>query len=373
MRVLVVPDSFTGTLTSPQAAAAITTGWQLGAAHDEVVGFGISDGGTGFVDALVSSGTFEQERFSVPNLVGQVIEITAAVDKLGKSYFFESAQIVGSQLLNQNDIKLPATYSSYGIGEAMAQAIDRGAKQIVIGLGGTASIDGGAGIFAALGATSDGSLSMGGAGLNQVSKLDITPAQAKVAQINLVIAADVDVPLLGPRGAAMGFGQQKGATPNQQAELEAALAKFSELVPIRPDGKHPAVMLGAGAAGGIGFALLALGARKEAGFAFVADALQLNQQIAAADLVVTGEGSFDWQSMQGKAISQLAQMCLTAGKPLLVLAGRVDVGRREWSALGIVGAYGCSEDGEISDRPADALSDLAARVARTFSPSSWQN
>ena len=144
-------------------------------------------------------------------------------------------------------------------------------------------------------------------------------------------------------------------------------------MPIRKDGKDAAVMLGAGAAGGIGYALLALGAKKVSGFDFVVEALNLTEEISKADLIVTGEGKFDWQSMQGKAISQLAQACLSAGKPLLVLAGQVDVGRREWSAIGVVGTYGCSSDGEIPSNPAKSLSELAARVSRTFSPISWQN
>lgn len=374
MQVLVVPDSFTGTLTAREAADAISLGWLRGAPADLVTKLAISDGGPGFVEALLTSSRYRELSFSVTDLLGRKIEISAAVtsDPVVTCYL-ESAQIVGTNLITDKLQRTPEKYSSYGIGEAILAAKDAGAIRIVIGLGGTAVIDGGAGMLAALGATPKDALVAGGAALNQISELDISTAKANLAGIELIVAADVDVPLLGARGAALGFGAQKGASIEQQEILETALTHFSELMPKRADGKNAAMMLGAGAAGGIGFAALALGGAKVAGFDYVASALDLVNQVAAADLIITGEGKFDWQSMQGKAISQLAQICLNSGKPLVVLAGQVDVGRREWSAIGIVGTYGCSVDGEIPANPADSLSELAVRVARTFSPNSWQN
>ncbi|MGA1328778.1 MAG: glycerate kinase [Candidatus Nanopelagicales bacterium] len=373
MRVLIVPDSFTGTMSASAAATAISTGWQLSAPHDEITALAISDGGPGFVDAVLTNSAFSIATIEVLDLLGQTILINAAVsDDPVRTYFFESAQIVGSHLV-LSDVKKPDRYTSFGIGQAIKFAINDGAKKIVIGLGGTASIDAGAGMLAALGAEPADQLTSGGNGLKSLRNLNLTKPIELMEGVELIVAADVDVPLLGPRGAVQGFGAQKGATPEIKLELEAAIGNFRSLIPMRPDGKDPALMLGAGAAGGIGFAALAIGARKEAGFEFVATAMNLVEQIAAADLIITGEGKFDWQSMQGKAISQLAQLCLSAGKPLLVLAGQVDVGRREWSAIGVVGTYGCSVDGEIPANPAQALSDLATRVARTFSPTSWQN
>ena len=130
--------------------------------------------------------------------------------------------------------------------------------------------------------------------------------------------------------------------------------------------------MGAGAAGGLGFGLLHLNAKVQSGFSFVDAALGLTDRIAQADLVITGEGSFDWQSMHGKAIAQVAKTALQLGKPVVVLAGRVEVGRREWSAQGIVGAYAAGHDGEIPEDPQMSLSSLATRVARTYSPNPWQ-
>jgi len=374
MRVLVVPDSFTGTLTSAQAAASICEGWRAAAPDDKLIGLAISDGGPGFIDALLSSSNFESQAFLVTDLVGNQAEIKVAISKSEpRTFYIESAQIVGSAIVSTATTKHPDRYTSFGIGEAVLAAIKNGAKRIVIGLGGTAVIDGGAGMLAALGAQPAEKLRNGATDLIELSKIDLTSVQKTLKNIELIIAADVDVPLLGQRGAAFGFGTQKGASTKLQEELEKALTHFSSLIPPRSDGKDAALMLGAGAAGGIGFAALAVNATKVAGFDFVADALKLRDEIAASDLVITGEGSFDWQSMQGKAISQLAQMCLSAGKPLLVLAGQVDVGRREWSAIGVVCAYACSTDGELPEKPDVALSELAFRVGRTFSPTSWQN
>lgn len=373
MRVLVVPDSFTGTLTAGEAAMAIAEGWQESAKSDEISKLALSDGGPGFIAAMLTSTNYQEQKINTSNLIGEPIEISIAVSNNGKEFFIESAQIVGSEFVASDEQKKPDQYTSYGIGEAVKKCIELGAQKIVIGLGGTASIDGGAGMIAALGAQPKELLDSGGLKLKQLKGLDLSVPIKLLENIDLIVAADVDVPLLGSRGAAMGFGAQKGASPELQTELESSLTHYSDLFPVRNDGKHPAVMLGAGAAGGIGFAALALGGKKVAGFEFVAQAFDLPTQISKCDLVITGEGKFDWQSLQGKAIAQLAQLTLSFGKPLLVLAGQVDVGRREWSTLGIVGAYSCSEDGEIPVNPKTALRDLAARVAKTFSPTSWQN
>jgi glycerate kinase len=322
---------------------------------------------------MLTSENYQSKILKVTDLQGELISISVAVSSANpKTVFIESAQIVGTQLVAASSVRNPGSYSSFGIGEAILWAIENHAQRIVIGLGGTALIDGGAGMLAALGAEPRSKLAQGGLALAEITEINLSAPLANLTGVELVVAADVDVPLLGSRGAAFGFGLQKGATAEQQAELEAALTNYSSVMPKRIDGKDAALMLGAGAAGGIGYAAMALGATKVSGFHYIAAAMELIEQVAAADLVITGEGSFDWQSMQGKAVSQLAAICAAAGKPLLVLAGRVDVGRREWSAIGVVGAYGCSPDGELPEQPFEALASLANRVARTFSPVSWQ-
>jgi glycerate kinase len=262
-------------------------------------------------------------------------------------------------------------------------ALDRGATRVVVGLGGSATNDAGAGLLAALGATAraaDGSdatasLAAGGGALAGISEVDLAPARRRVAGVRLVLASDVDNPLLGLRGATNGFGRQKGADDAALMRLEGALESVAAAVGRRPDGKDPAVALGAGAAGGLGYALLHLGADREPGIATVLSTVGLSERIAGADLVVTGEGSFDWQSLRGKVVSGVAAAALDQGRGCVVLAGRVEVGRREYAATGVSAAYAVVDD--LRDRgldpdlalrePAEHLAALAERAARTWS------
>jgi glycerate kinase len=208
-----------------------------------------------------------------------------------------------------------------------------------------------------------------------VAAVALGPALAAVDGIELVAASDVDNPLLGLRGATNGFGPQKGADDAAVMELEGSLESFARAVGRRPDGKDPAVALGAGAAGGLGYALLHLGATRVPGISTVLETVDLAARIGAVDLVVTGEGAFDWQSLRGKVVSGVADAALAQGRGCVVLAGRVDVGRREYLAIGVSGAYAVVDD--LRDRglpaedaftdPAGRLADLAARAARTWS------
>jgi glycerate kinase len=196
-----------------------------------------------------------------------------------------------------------------------------------------------------------------------------------VAGLELVAASDVDNPLHGLRGATNGFGPQKGADDAAVMELEGSLESFARAVGRRSDGKDPAVALGAGAAGGLGYALLHLGAVRVPGIATVLETVDLAGRIAHADLVVTGEGAFDWQSMRGKVVSGVAEASLAQGRGCVVLAGRVDVGKREFLAIGVSGAYAVLDD--LRDRgfpperafaePSVCLAELAERAARTWS------
>jgi glycerate 2-kinase len=248
---------------------------------------------------------------------------------------------------------------------------------------GRATNDAGAGLLAALGATArseDGSdatglLASGGGALAGIAEVELGPALSAVHGVRLVLASDVDNPLLGLRGATNGFGRQKGADDVALMQLEGALESFAATVGRRSDGKDPAVALGAGAAGGLGYALLHLGAEREPGIATVLATVGLTARIAEADLVVTGEGCFDWQSLRGKVVSGVATAALEQGRGCVVLAGRVEVGRREYAATGVSAAYAVVDD--LRDRgldPARALSDpsthlaaLAERAARTWS------
>ena len=372
VRVLIAPDSFTGTLTSSQAAETIAQGWAQAAPWDELDIAGISDGGPGFLDAIAMDASIELLPIFVNSLTQQLIPTAIGLTKVDqRTAYIESATIVGSALVTDFP-KTPEKYSSFGIGEAILAAKEQGAKKVIVGLGGTGLVDGGAGMLAALGARPAELLTQGGLALSDLTFVDLEPVISAVAGMEFQIATDVLVPLLGERGAAIGFGAQKGADRETQIQLEKSLQHFSFVLGKRSDGKDPALILGAGAAGGLGFGLLHLNAKVQSGFSFVDAALGLTDRIAQADLVITGEGSFDWQSMHGKAIAQVAKTALQLGKPVVVLAGRVEVGRREWSAQGIVGAYAAAHDGEIPEDPQMSLSSLATRVARTYSPNPWQ-
>jgi glycerate kinase len=203
-----------------------------------------------------------------------------------------------------------------------------------------------------------------------VARVDLAPALSRLRGAEVVAASDVDNPLLGLRGATNGFAPQKGADQAAVMELEGSLEAFAAAAGRRPDGKDPAVALGAGAAGGLGFALLHLGATRVPGIATVLDTVRLADRIADADVVVTGEGAFDWQSLRGKVVSGVAEAAMAQGRGCVVLAGRVEVGRREYAATGVSAAYAVVDDAggveaALAD-PAARLADLAARIARTW-------
>ena len=380
MRIVVAPDEFTGTLSAVAAAEAIRDGWLRSAPSDELLLRPVSDGGPGFLGVLESvlGGVSHPVSVSGPTgakTVAHVLVVAAPHGSLAA--YIESAEACGSALLDE---PAPLTASSYGVGQLIAAALDLGATRIVVGLGGTATTDGGAGLLAALGATAcddagaDATdvLRSGGAGLRNLTTVNLDAARARLAEVELVVASDVDSPLLGPRGAARGFGPQKGATPAQADELEAALARFAGLVGRRPDGRDPAVALGAGAGGG-GYALLALGGRRVSGSEYVLAAIGLADAVTTVDLVITGEGSFDWQSLRGKVVCGVAATAVEFGRPCLVLAGQVLLSRRDFGPIGVVSARSVADqlgsvEAALAD-PAGGLAALAQRVALTWSRS----
>ncbi|MBC7549949.1 MAG: glycerate kinase, partial [Cellulomonas sp.] len=313
-----------------------------------------------------------------------------------RTAYLESAQATGLAPVPP-DRRDPTVTTTYGVGQLLAVALEAGATRIVVGLGGSATNDAGAGMLAALGvgAATRGApsevLTRGGGPLGLVTVDDLTGLGAlreSLAGIELLVATDVDVPLLGLHGASAGFAPQKGATPEQAQELERALGHFAHAAvavlgpdAVRPDllasarTASPAARLtglpGAGAAGRLGFALALLGGGTVPGPGLVADGVGLAARIAVADLVVTGEGRLDWQSLHGKVVAAVAHAALAAGVPTVVIAGQVDVGRREWGAAGIAGAYAVAVAPEgvaaaFAD-PAGTLAARAQRVARTWS------
>jgi glycerate kinase len=336
MRVLLAPDKFAGTLSAVEAAAALAAGWSRSAPGDGLDLAPLSDGGPGFVEVLHTALGGRLVPVEVEGPLGAATPAVVLVD--GDVAYVEAAQACGLHLVDPG-VRDPLGASSRGVGALLAAALETGAARVVVGVGGTASTDGGRGAVEALGA-------------------------GWPAGVELVVATDVDTPLLGPMGAAAVFGPQKGATPGQVAELEGRLAAWVRFCGADPD--QP----GAGAGGGLGYGLMALSGRRAPGIDTVLDAIGFDARVRSADLVVTGEGSFDFQSLRGKAPAGVAARSQAAGRPCLVLAGRVEVGRREAAAAGIEAAYAVVDrvgpEAALAD-PAAGLADLAADVARQWS------
>ena len=383
MRVLVAPDCFTGSLTAAQAAAAITQGWLRQAPDDVLIRVPLADGGPGFLDALHAALGGDLLPVTVAGPLGDPTPAAVLLVRspAGATGYLESAQACGLQLV-PGDRRDPGVTSSAGVGELLLAARRAGAGRIVIGLGGSATNDAGAGLLHALIAEAgladdrlDDLLGAGGAGLAGARAAALAPLVAvrqRWAGIELVVASDVDVPLLGPQGASQVFAGQKGATAEQALELDGALGDFALAAVQALDLAQKVVVApGAGAAGGLGFGLFLLGAGRESGAQAVIDAVGLAGQLAQADLAVTGEGTFDWQSLRGKVVTGVARAAQQAGRPTVVLAGQVQVGRREMASIGVDAAYPVARNpaelaASLAD-PAARLAALAERVARTWS------
>jgi len=365
MRILVAPDKFAGTLTAGQAAEAIRAGWLATASGDELELVPLSDGGPGFLDVLASALGGDLESVSVRGPSGDPVEarLLVRIESGTRTAYVESADACGLHLVTPGRRDAGAA-TSFGVGELLLAAMERGCDRVVVGVGGTASSDGGAGMLAALGAYPRDVLATGGAALGGIGRVDLAPARARVEGVTLVAATDVGGPLMGSDGAAHGYAEQKGADRATRDLLETAMRSWATAT----DGAG-AVRPGAGAGGGLGFGLLLLGAERVAGAAVTVAATGLAGRAGTADLVVTGEGAFDWQSLRGKTVAGVARAAQEAGRPVVVLAGRVEVGRRELANAGIDAAYAIDDlpTSEAGHTPAQSLAALASRVARTWS------
>ncbi len=387
VRVLVAPDCFSGTLTAVQAAEAIADGWRRHAPNDQLELCPLSDGGPGFLDVLRTGLGGTLHEVTVPGPLGRPttagVLLVASPDG-GTTAYLESAQACGLQLVPERD-RDPGRTSTAGVAHLLEAARTAGARRIVAGLGGSGTNDAGAGMLAEL-ATSAGlvpdprfgeRLTSGGGRLAGITAAELTPfaaVRARWADIEIRIASDVDSPLLGFHGASAGYAEQKGATPEQAQQLEQALGDFAAAA-TRACGVPPRLTAepGAGAAGGLGFGLMLIGGRRIPGGQAVLDAVDLLARLKRCDLVVTGEGGFDWQSLRGKVVAGVAGAAQQAGVPVVVIAGQVHVGRREMQAIGVDAAYPVARNSaEISASlaaPATRLAARAERVARTWSRS----
>jgi glycerate kinase len=373
MRVLIAPDSFGSTLTAVEAAEAIRDGWLSVAPADDLVLAPLSDGGPGFVDVLAAALGGELVTLTVEGPLTRPVQATYL--RVGDAAYVESAQACGLHLLAPAE-RDPLRTTTYGVGQLIAHALDNDAVRVVVGLGGSATNDGGAGMLAALGvARTDrhgGPVPPGGAALIDVDHLDPARLHPRLAEGELVAATDVINPLLGFSGASAVYGPQKGATREDTQRLDIALTHWADLL-VRDlqGGVDVRKLPGSGAAGGMGAALLALGATRVSGIGLVQEAVGLAEQVASVDLVVTGEGMYDWQSRDGKVISGVTALSIENGLPCVLIAGQVVVGRRQTSSSGLDATYSLTDAAgsiqEAMDHAAHWARAVGATVARGWS------
>jgi len=358
--VVVAPDKFKGSLTAVEAATGIAAGIRRARPDAILRSLPIADGGEGTIDAAVAAG-FTRVPARVTGPTGRPVDSAFAVR--GDTAVVELAAACGLALLP--DGPAPLTADTTGVGELVALALESGCTRIVLGLGGSASTDGGSGMARALGVRPldvDGrELPPGGAALARLDRVERGDLARRIAGVDVVIASDVDNPLLGPAGAAAVYGPQKGATPDDVRTLDAALARWAAvLAPDRAD------VPGAGAAGGAGFGAIALlGARVRPGIDLLLDLLGFDELLDGATLVVTGEGSLDEQTLRGKAPAGVAAAARARGVPVAVVCGRVALGAERLHAVGVTAAYALADLGPDSMAEAAALVVVAGeRLAR---------
>ncbi|MBS3942219.1 MAG: glycerate kinase [Actinobacteria bacterium] len=359
MRILIAPDSFKGTLTAPAAAAAIADGWRTRRPDDDLDLCPLSDGGDGLLEVVGATGGWSWQRATVEDPARRLV--TARWLRRGDAVVVETAEACGLHLLAEDE-RTPTRWSTYGVGQLLQAAATDGAGEVYLGLGGSGTSDGGIGLLAALGADlrdGDGR-PVGADGARDLARVATArPAtSARWRALDLVVVSDVTTPLLD---AARVFGPQKGATATDVVSLTAGLRRLADAVETGFDLPGLRERPGTGAAGGLGFALAALGARIVDGARHVADLVGLRERLAAADLVIVGEGRLDATSLQGKVVGATVAMAEELGVPLAAVVGRADLRPAGFAALEEASPGGPGTD------PAADLRSAAARLAECAS------
>ncbi|MEU3255099.1 glycerate kinase [Streptomyces sp. NPDC006997] len=373
-RVLIAADKFKGSLTAVEVARRVAAGLRRVAPETEVTALPVADGGDGTVAAAVAAG-FERREVRVAGPLGG--EVDAAFALRDGTAVVEMAEASGLQRL-PTGVFAPLTASTYGSGELLRAALDAGARTIVFGVGGSATTDGGAGMLSALGARFlDGAgepVPPGGGGLAELVSADLSGLDPRLAGVELVLASDVDNPLTGPKGAPAVYGPQKGASPDDVAALDAALAHFAAVLEasggLGARAAEYALAPGAGAAGGIGYGALLVGARFRPGIEVMLAVLGFASALERAELVITGEGSLDEQTLHGKAPAGVAAAARAAGKEVVAVCGRLALAPEALGRAGIRRAYPLTDvEPDVARCIADAgpiLERVAEGIARDF-------
>jgi glycerate kinase len=331
MKIVIAPDSYKESLSALEVAGAIERGFREIYPDADYRQLPVADGGEGTVEAMVAATQGRVVEVEVTGPLGDTVQGFYGLSGDEQSAFIEMAAASGLELV-PTDKRCPLTTTSWGTGELIRHALDAGVKHIIIGLGGSATNDGGAGMAQALGVkllTADNqAIAPGGAGLETLERIDISELDARLAECRIEVACDVTNPLTGEEGASAVFGPQKGATPEMISRLDAALEHYAQCVKRCLD-IDVLTLEGGGAAGGMGAALYAFcGAELRPGIEIVTDALHLDKLVADADLVITGEGRIDSQTIHGKVPVGVARVAKRYNVPVIAIGGSLtpDVG-----------------------------------------------
>jgi glycerate kinase len=372
MRVVVAPDKFKGSLTAAEVAARIAAGISAVAPDATVVQVPVADGGDGTVDAALAAG-YDRVPVRAEGPTGDPVETAFAIRE-GVAVV-EMADVSGLRLLLPDRLAARAA-SSFGTGEVVRAALDRGCTTVTLGIGGSASTDGGAGLIQALGArlldAAGRELPRGGAALAALERIDLSGLHPRVRETRFVVASDVDNPLLGPNGAAAVYGPQKGASEADVGVLDAALTRWADVVDAAVGhGRALRDVPGAGAAGGVGYGAMALlDAELRPGIELVLDLVRFTDHLPGADLVITGEGSLDGQTLSGKAPAGVAAAATNAGVPVVTVSGRLTLDQDQLHAAGVRKAYALTDiESDVHRCIVEAgplLQDLAGTLARDW-------
>lgn len=376
MRIVIAPDSFKGSLSAAAAAEAIAAGLRRVRPDVDLTLVPMADGGEGTVESLVDATGGQLIHQTVTGPLGEPVAAFYGLLGDGKTAVLEMAAASGLPLVPDGR-RDPRVTTTYGTGELVRAALDRGARRFIIGIGGSATNDGGAGFAQALGARLIGldgqplPEGVGGGALSSVARLDLSGLDPRLAECEFQVACDVDNPLCGPRGAAAVFGPQKGATPEMVAELDSALRHWARVL-LAATGQDVLDLPGAGAAGGLGGGITALlGARLDRGVEIVIRATGLRELLKGADLVFTGEGRMDFQIVHGKTPAGVAAAAREVGAgPVIALVGGVGQGYDKAYAVGIDAVVpmlpGPMSLADAMAAGADLLADAAERAFRFY-------
>jgi len=377
VKVVVAPDSFKECLAAEDVARAMAKGVRAAAPEAEVLCVPMADGGEGTVRALVAATTGRLYRKPVTGPLGELVEAEFGVLGDGRTAVIEMAAASGLPLVPP-ERRDPMKTTTYGTGELIRAALGLGIRRLVLGIGGSATVDGGAGMAQALGARlldeAGDPIGRGGGELERLSRIDLAAMDERLKGMRCEVACDVDNPLVGPRGAARVYGPQKGATPAMVERLEKNLAHLADLVE-RDLGLRVHDEPGAGAAGGLGAGLMAfLGATLRPGVELVIDAMGLEEKLSGADLVLVGEGQMDEQSAYGKVPVGVARLASGMGIPVVAIVGALGEGFEAVHKEGITACFTIVDRpttlAEALERAPELLARTAEEVLRLFLPAS---